>query len=157
MGDLQLRLIRELLDRNGISYEVFEHEPVYTSEQAARVRRVELSTGAKALVLKMEEGGFVLGLVAANRRVDLSKLAKVAGTRRLSLASPREVLNATGCEVGSVHPFGNLHGIPTYLDVSVLENETVNFNAGLHTVSIQMRSRDLVKVVKPSVGNFSKS
>ena len=34
MGILQLRLIMELLDRDGLSYKVSEHEPVYTSEQA---------------------------------------------------------------------------------------------------------------------------
>jgi len=68
MGVLQLKLIKELLDKNNIHYEVSEHEPVYTSEQAAKVRRVKLRTGAKALVLKTREGGFVMGLVAADKK-----------------------------------------------------------------------------------------
>ena len=44
----------------------------------------------------------------------------------------------------------------TYTDVSVLENEIVNFNAGLLTVSIQMRIEDLIKIVRPIVKDFSK-
>ncbi len=86
-----------------------------------------------------------MGLVAADRRIDLKKLAKIVKTKKLRLASPQEVLKITGCEVGSVHPFGNLHRLPTYLDSSVLENDMVNFNVGLHTVSIHMKAKDLIK------------
>lgn len=157
MGVLQLKSIKKLLDENDVPYEVKEHEPVYTSEQAARARGVELKTGVKALVFKTKEGSFVMGLVAADRRVDLKKLAKIVNTKKLRLASPKEVLKITECEVGSVHPFGNLHGLQTYIDVSILENNTVNFNAGLHTVSIQMKSEDLVKTINPVIERFSKT
>jgi Cys-tRNA(Pro) deacylase len=155
MGILELRLVKKLLDRNGITYETTEHEPVYTSEQAAKVRGVELKTGVKALVLKTEEGSFVMGLIAADKKIDLRKLAKIARTKKLQLASPQEVLKITGCEVGSVHPFGNLHRLPTYLDRSTLENNMVNFNAGLHTISIHMKAKDLIKAINPIVENFS--
>ena len=151
MGNLQFKLIKTLLARNGITYQVFEHEPVYTSEQAAQIRGVELKTGVKALVLKTEEGDYVMGLVAADRRVDLKKLAEIVKTKKLRLASPQEVLKITGCEVGSVHPFGNLHNLPTYLDKSIVENDMVNFNAGLHTVSLSMKREDLIKAIKPTI------
>jgi len=156
MGTLQYKLVKELLEHNGIPYEVLEHAPVYTSEEAAKVREVELKTGVKALVLKTEKGNFVMGLIAADKKIDLKKLAKIVGTKKLQLALPKEVLKITGCEVGSVHPFGNLYGIPTYLDSSVLENDMVNFNAGLHTVSIQMSAKDLIKAIRPVVKDFSK-
>jgi Ala-tRNA(Pro) deacylase len=157
MGALELKLVKGLLDQNGIRYEVSEHGPVYTSEQAAKVRGVGLKTGVKALVLKVAEGSFVMGLVAADRKIDLKKLAKIVKTKKLRLASSREVLEMTGCEVGSVHPFGNLHGLSTYLDRSVLENDVVNFNAGLHTVSIEMKARDLVRTIRPVIEIFSET
>ena len=50
MGKEQTNAIRELLDDSRVEYRIFEHEPVYTSEQASRVRGVELKTGVKALV-----------------------------------------------------------------------------------------------------------
>jgi Ala-tRNA(Pro) deacylase len=156
MGFQQFKFVKELLELNGIDYEVLEHAPVYTSEEAARVRRVELKTGVKALILKTEKGNFVIGLVAADRKIDLKKLAKIAGVKKLQLASPEEMFKTTGCEVGSVHPFGNLFDLPTYLDTSILENDKVNFNAGLHTVSIQMRAKDMIKAIRPVVEDFSK-
>jgi Ala-tRNA(Pro) deacylase len=157
MGLLEFKLVKEFLERNEIHYKVTQHRPVYTSEEAAKIRGVELKTGVKALVLKTETGYFILGLVAADRKVDLKRLAKVARAKKLQLATPGEVLKLTGCEVGSVHPFGNLYGLPTFLDKSVLENDSVNFNAGLHIASIQMNARDLVKAIKPVISDFSKN
>jgi len=155
MGVLEFRLLKEFLQRSGVRFDVSEHAAVFTSEEAARVRGADLKTGVKALVLKTETGSFVIGLVAADRKIDLKRLAKVVGAERLQLASAEEVLKLTGCEVGSVHPFGNLFGLPTYLDRSVLENELDNFNAGLHTVSIQMSGKDLVKAIEPVIEDFS--
>ncbi|MEM2215873.1 MAG: YbaK/EbsC family protein [Nitrososphaerota archaeon] len=156
MGNNEFLLLKKFLDDNGVVYRVYEHEPVYTSEQAARVRRVELKTGVKALIIKTPDERFILGLVAADRKIDLAKLAKIVGVKKLKLATPIEVLEKTGCEIGSVHPFGNLYNLQTYLDRSVLENTWVNFNAGLHTVSIHMKTEDLVRLVKPVIADFSK-
>lgn len=68
--------------------------------------------------------------------------------------SPQEVLTVTRCKVGFLHPFGNLHGLSTYLDSSILENDMVDFNVGLYTVSIEMKAKDLVKAIKPSIESF---
>ncbi len=108
-------------------------------------------------MLKSEKGAFIIGLVAADQRLDLKKLAKIVETKKLQLASPQEVLDATGCEVGSVPPFGNLFGLTIYLDKSILTSEMVNFNAGVHTISIQMKGKDLIKVLKPIIDSFSKN
>jgi Ala-tRNA(Pro) deacylase len=155
MSELEVKRIKEMLDSKSIVYRVMEHEPVFTSEQAAKVRGVELKSGVKALVLKTKEGRFILGLVAANKKIDLKKLSKIANTKEILLAKPEEVLKITNCEIGSVHPFGILHNLPTYLDVSILENECVDFNIGVHTKSIEMKSKDLVEIIKPIKCEFS--
>ncbi|MBS3062578.1 MAG: aminoacyl-tRNA deacylase [Candidatus Diapherotrites archaeon] len=155
MGAREAEQVQAYLKGLGMEFRVVTHEAVYTSEAAAKARGLELKQGVKAMVLKDENGKVVLGLIAADKRIDLKKLAAVAGTGRLSLAKPDEVLKHTGCEVGSVHPFGNLHKLPTYLDESVKENETVDFNIGLHTHSVIMTAKDFVDAVKPVEGRFS--
>ena len=155
MGELEVKRIRQLLDSNDKEYKLSEHEPVYTSEQAAKVRGADLKSGVKALVLKTHESKFILVLVAADRRIDIKMLAKHINTKSLKLAKPDEVLKKTNCEIGSVHPFGIIHDLPTYMDSSVLENEYVEFNIGVHTKSIRMKSEGLVEIVKPEIGNFS--
>lgn len=156
MSELEVKKIKELLDSKNISYKISEHEPVFTSEQAAKVRNVDLKTGVKALVMKTKEGKLIMGLIAADRKIDLKKLANIVKTKSLKLANPEEVLKKTGCKIGSVHPFGIIHNLSTYLDLSVLESEYVNFNIGMHTKSIQMKSKDLVEVINPYKEEFSK-
>ncbi len=155
MGAREAEQVQAFLKGLGVEFKTVTHEAVFTSEAAAKARGLELKQGVKAMVVKDETGKTVLGLIAADKRIDLKKLAALAGTGRLSLAKPAEVLKLTGCEVGSVHPFGNLHQLPTYLDESVKENETVDFNIGLHTHSVIMKAKDFVEAVKPVEGRFA--
>jgi Ala-tRNA(Pro) deacylase len=151
--------LMSLLDKNKIKYKLSEHAPVRTSEEAAAVRGVELKTGVKALVFKVvRKGGtdLILALVRADHKIDSQKLALVADATNAKLASPEEVLQRTGCEIGSVHPFGNLYGLPVYMDRSIMENHEVNFNAGLHHKSLNIKSEDLVKIVNPRIVNIEK-
>ena len=149
----------DLFKERGVEFTLHEHAPVYTSEEASRVRNVELKTGVKAMVVreKGQEAKFLLVDVAADRRIDFVKLETLAGVKHFRFATREEVLERTNCEPGSVHPFGSLFGIPTFLDNSVLENEFVNFNIGMLTKSVRIRSRDLLRVMQPELlGDFSK-
>jgi len=146
--------LKRFLDKNIVEYHVSEHEPVFTSEQAAHVRGVELKTGVKSLIFKTEDEKFIDALVAADKKIDAKKLSDIIG-KKVKLATSDEVLRVCKCEIGSVHPFGNLFGLKTYMDKGILENEEINFNAGLHEFSIRMKSRDLLNMLKPVLGEFS--
>ena len=76
--------------------------------------------------------------------------------KKIELANAKEVRKVTGCNIGSVPPFGNLFNIKVYFDKSVVANDIVSFNAGTHTKSIKMKAKDLVNVVNPVVGEISK-
>lgn len=145
--------LKNLLESSGVTYKIITHERVYTSEEAARIRGVPLSSGVKAMIVKAESG-FFLVLVPGDKKIDFDKLKNKIGKSRL--ASPEEVFRTTGCEVGSVHPFGNLFGLRVLMDRHILDNETVNFNAGMHEVSINMSPHDMAEIIKPQVGDFAK-
>ena len=144
-----------LFKENNVSYQLYEHEPVYTSEAAAMVRGVDLKTGCKSMVLKRKDGGYVLANIAADKKIDFKMLQHHLETK-LSFASKDEVFKATNCESGSVPPFGKLFGMPTFLDSSVLENDFVNFNIGLLTKSVKIGKEDLLRLMEPTILNFSK-
>lgn len=151
-----MRELLELFEKERVEYDLYEHVPVYTSEQASSVRGVELKTGVKALVLKTKEGRFLLADLAADRKVDVRKLQELAATNGIHFASREEVLSVTHCEPGSVHPVGTLFGIPTYLDESVLKNEFVNFNVGVLTKSVRIKANDLVRLLNSTPSDFSR-
>lgn len=146
--------IVSLLEARGVLYRVVEHEPVYTSQEAARVRGTPLEQGAKAMVFEAD-GRPVLLVVAAHRRIDTRAFKRLYGTKNLRLVQPQEVERITGLEVGSVPPLGSVLGLLTYVDESLLENPEISFNAGSHTRSVIMSCRDYISLIEPEVGSFS--
>jgi Ala-tRNA(Pro) deacylase len=138
----------------GVEFAVLEHAPVYTSEEAARVRGTPLDAGAKALVVRAEERPVQLVLPGA-RRVDNARLRAILGTRKLRFATAAELFELTGCEPGAVPPFGNLFGLPVYADEAIAACPAIAFNAGSHTVSFTMRGADFVRLAGATVCRFS--
>lgn len=147
--------IINLLKINNISYKETEHEPVYTSKQAAKVRGESESKGAKSLLLK-SENDFILIVLSGNRKLDSQKLKKLLGIKKLRFAIPEEVKEKMGCEVGACYPFGNIIDLPTYVDDSLSKNDIIVFNPGLHTHSIELRWQDFSSMVKPKIVNISR-
>lgn len=145
--------IKSQLKKSGVNFEILSHKPVYTSEEAAKEREVELKTGVKAMVFKAENE-FIMALVPANKRVNVNKLKEIHGTE-IKLASSRQVSKRTDCEVGSVPPFGFEKKLKTYMDKKILDNKEVNFNAGLHTKSVKMKPEDLKNILEPKICNIS--
>ena len=140
------------LKNKNVEFSKTEHEPVRTSEEAAKLRGVELKSGVKAMLLKKAEGGFVMVLIEADKRIDLKKIAELEKTKKLSFANMQEVVEETGAEPGGVPPFGYTKNgepnkIKTYMDKNILNNEAVNFNAGDSCISVSMKGKDLDKVV----------
>lgn len=146
--------IKKLLDENDIAYQLFEHEPVFTSEQAAKVRNTKMCQGAKAIVFKADDTPILI-VVPGDRRVDTKTFKKLYKIKDLRLLTADEVKDLTGLEIGSIPPFGNAMNLKTYCDQKVFENEEIVFNAGAHTKSVLMKSKDFESLENPIVNNFS--
>jgi Ala-tRNA(Pro) deacylase len=146
--------VDNLLKQEGIAFRVLRHEPVYTSEEAARVRGTPLASGAKALVCK-GEAGFVMFVVPADRKLDSHAVRRAKGWRKLRFATREEVVELTGLMPGSIPPFGSLFALPTFCDQRLGENEVINFNAGDHGISVSMRYADYLQVEQPQLGAFA--
>jgi len=138
----------------GVAFEIMEHAPVRTSEEAARVRGTPLEAGAKALVVRADER-FVHCVLPAHLKADNALLRGLVGTRKLRFATPEELQTLTGCAPGAVPPFGNLFGLPVLVDEALCRNERVAFNAGSNAVSITMRAEDLVRLTGATVCRFA--
>jgi Ala-tRNA(Pro) deacylase len=85
-------LIKQSLDRNGIDYQELEHEPVYTSKQAAEVRGESLDEGAKSLVLKIGNS-FILVVLPGSKRLSSKKVKDLFNVSEFRFARPEEVVS----------------------------------------------------------------
>lgn len=143
--------IRAMLDEHKISYEVIEHEPVYTNPTMAEALNVSEAETVKSLVLKTKEGRMIVLVLPGNKKVDWKQAAAGAKTKKVSFAKPEEVSSAVGCEVGCVPPFGHLTPLSIYMDPDLIKKNFVYFNPGVHDKSFKIKAWDLKKLCNPSL------
>ena len=149
-----LQQLKERLASRQVAFDESQHVPVYTSEEAAKVRGTPLASGAKALVCKADDR-FIMIVLPADRKLDSKLVRKSLGIKSLRFASRDEVEQLTGLAPGSIPPFGSLFGLETWCDQRLGENERINFNAGDHSVSISLSYSDFVATEQPRLGLFA--
>jgi len=149
------RQIIKLLEENKVEYDLIVHQPVYTSQDAARIRDTNIHQGAKAIIFTADQKPILI-VVPGDYRIDTKKFKKEYQIRDLQMMKPEEIKELTGLEIGAIPPFGNVMGLPMYVDQELLKNDWISFNAGAHTQSVKMKARDFIHLAKPhATGNFN--
>jgi len=147
--------LKEFLDGKRIRYVTVSHSPAYTAQEVAASVHISGKEMAKTVVVKLD-GKLALAVLPATSRVDLNRLKAVSGAREAAIAGETEFKDAfPGCEVGAMPPFGNLYGMPVYVDDAIAADEEIGFNAGSHTEVIRMRYADFAALVQPKTGRLT--
>lgn len=146
--------LKKWLTEESILFKEVHHEITRTSEESAKARGEALSTGGKALVLKVDDG-FKLFVLSAAKKLNSNAIKKQFNAKKLRFATPEELLNITGLQPGSVPPFGKpLFELDLFVDTSIIQNPKIAFNAGSLTDSIIMKVEDYLKMAQPTIFLF---
>ena len=152
---MPLSKVREFLDLNEVEYIVISHSKAYTAQGIAAISHIPGKELAKTVIVKLD-GALAMAVLPASYQVDLQALKKAVGVREAELATEREFKQAfLDCQTGAMPPFGNLYGIPVYVDETLAEDREIAFNAGSHYELIKMAYSDFERLVQPEVLSFS--
>ena len=147
-----------LPDRQGrqVKYEILKHRIVYTAFDKAKTLKVPEKIVGKTLILKTD-GKLAMVLIPANKNLDLQKFKKLAKAKKIDFASERLIKNKfKGVKVGAIPPFGNLWGLRTFIDNSLMREKEIILNGGDYNFSIKISSNQLKKILPDAIfGNFS--
>jgi len=148
--------IIRLLHQHKMPFDHQEHEATPTSEDSARVRGISMSEGVKALVLrgKSSKKNYQFN-IPSHLKLDMKAVAEAVG-ERCEFEDPAVLEERYGLKIGGIPPFGSLLNLDTYFDEQIAKNERAAFNCGLLTESIVMQSNDLITLVNPKFGQFTK-
>jgi Ala-tRNA(Pro) deacylase len=152
--DCRERLERFLREQ-GVGFEVTEHRKAFTAQQVAASEHVPGRTFAKVVMVRADED-LVMLVLPAPAMVDLGKVADVLGKEQARLASEREFAETfPDCEPGAMPPFGNLYGVPVYVDDTMGRSEHVVFQAGVHTLTMSVPYVGFERSVRPVVADIT--
>ena len=152
---MPLNKVRAFLDEHHIQYVVISHSKAFTAQGIAAITHIPGQELAKTVIVKLD-GALAMAVLPASYQVNLLALKKVVGVKDAALASEREFKQAfPDCETGAMPPFGNLYGIPVYVDETLTRDTDIAFNAGTHLELIRMAFADFERLVQPEVLEFS--
>ena len=154
MTEIEEKILSSL-KAQGIEYEVFEHDPVYTCPQMAKFLKTDEAHIAKSMIVKKSDGTYLLAVLPGNKKIDFHRLGTVAKSAPVILAPKKEAEEIAGCSVGCVYPLGNIINLETLFDGALLRQEYVYFNPGSHTKSVKISTRALVNLVNPNIFEFT--
>ena len=144
----------DCLDGNKVSYEVLHHPEAVTAQRIAQAEHVKGRHHAKVVMVKSGDEHLMM-VLPADHQIDLEKVEKTTG-KAVSLGKEPEFKTLfSDCAIGAMPPFGNLYGLPTYVEQSLAEQDYIVFEAGTHTDAIKMSYRDYEKIVKPNVSDLA--
>jgi Ala-tRNA(Pro) deacylase len=147
--------VRQFLDQERVSYQVVPHREAFTAQGVAAALHVSGWTLAKPVILKTTDGRLIMAVLTGAQSVDLKAAASVVGSE-LELAREKEfAASFPGCDAGAEPPFGNLYGLPVYVDEALREDPEIVFNGGTHAEAIRMKYADYEKLVRPVVGRLA--
>ena len=150
-----VKKLKELFDDAKVSYEVYNHPLAYTAQEIAERQHFSGDQMAKVVMLKMD-GELVMAVVTGNQKVHLPTARASLGAEEVSLATEDGFFTKfPHCEIGAMPPFGNLFGLPVYVDPAVTKDESIYFNAGNHVQTVRLRYKDFEKLVNPQVARLT--
>lgn len=146
---------RRFLEESGVACETVAHREAFTAQGVAAASHVSGWQLAKVLVVRPEGEPPLMVVLPASCRLDLAALGGLIGERHLALV-PEEELRTLfpDCETGAMPPFGNLYGLPVWVDACFPRAGEIAFQAGNHREVTRMRYADFERLVKPAVADF---
>ncbi|WP_165856188.1 Cys-tRNA(Pro) deacylase [Marinobacter sp. JSM 1782161] len=126
----------------------YEHDAQADSygEEAAEKLSQDPARVFKTLVVQLDGKTLAVGIVPVIGRLNLKQLAKAAGAKRAVMAEARDVERATGYVLGGVSPLGQKKRLPTVLDSSAGDFDTIYVSAGRRGLEIELTPADLLQL-----------
>lgn len=153
---IQSTPVTDALDEKKITYRLFTHPgPIHSLEQAALERGQRAEQVVRSIVFRLSEGNFVMVLVAGDNQISWQVLREYLQVKRMSMASPKEILEHTGYVTGAVSPFGLPGEMRILADENVFQEEEISIGSGVRYTTVILRSQDLKRSLdKIEIGKF---
>jgi Ala-tRNA(Pro) deacylase len=147
--------MEKYLRENGVGFQVETHEEAFTMQEVAAALHVPGNQVAKVVIVCADKDKVML-VLPAPYRMNVDLVRDMVGAKSIRLAKEEEFADLfPDCATGAMPPFGNLYGVPVYVDRSMSEKPDMVFRIGTHRETMKIAYADFVRLAQPVVGDFS--
>ncbi|HIW92655.1 MAG TPA: Cys-tRNA(Pro) deacylase [Candidatus Corynebacterium avicola] len=109
----------------------------YVAERICKTLMVDLTGGPHS-------GQMAVAIVPVTTSLDLKAVASAFGAKKATMADPTAAERSSGYVVGGISPLGQKKQLPTVLDLSAADHETILVSGGRRGLDIELTPDDLV-------------
>ena len=144
----------EVLDKLEVEYEKYEHEPIYTIEEAEELdKRMGLEICKNLFMSTRHSTEFYLILMPGSKRFNSGKVSKQLKVPRMTFAKDEYLLEYLGLLPGSVTPLGLIQDtenvVNFIIDKDVMDMDKIAIHPCINTETVIIKLSDLIEKILP--------
>ena len=145
--------VKDKLDQLGINFDVVEHPPVLTTEQAdSYIEGLEGVRTKSMFLTNKKKTQYYLLIMDDQKPLDMDDFKEQVGANRIRMASVESLAEKMQLPAGTVSPFGLLNNeekdILVYFDQDIVSEEIMTFHPNTNEKTIFVSTTDLFKFLQ---------
>ncbi|HEK9955634.1 TPA: prolyl-tRNA synthetase associated domain-containing protein [Streptococcus equi subsp. zooepidemicus] len=140
--------VKDKLKELDIEYQIVEHEPALTTEQADKFIEGIDGVRTKTMFLtNKKKKNFYLVIMDDAKRLDMNKFKDIVEEKQIKMASENSLFEKMMLPPGVVSPFGLLNNaekdIQVYFDREIVNEDRMSFHPNTNEKTIFIKTKDL--------------
>lgn len=145
--------VEEMLMSLEIPFEIVEHEPALTTEQAdSFIEGIEGVRTKTMFLTNKKKTAYYLLIMDDHKRLDMSAFGQMAGSKGIKMASSASLYEKMMLPPGVVSPFGLLNNddkdISVFIDKEIINEERMSFHPNTNEKTIFIKTADLFQFIE---------
>lgn len=141
------------LNELGITFQIVEHEPALTTEQAdSFIEGIEGVRTKTMFLTNKKKRNFYLVIMDDAKRLDMDVFKEIVKEKQIKMASAETLNDKMMLPPGVVSPFGLLNNkdkdIHVYFDQEIVSEERMSFHPNTNEKTIFVNTQDLFTFLK---------
>ena len=156
-----IRLLKNQKIKFNIHQYQHDADQTHYGQEAANKLGLELNIATsqifKTLIVSINGDNKTLAVcvIPVNCSLDLKQVAKILDCKKIELADPHLAQKTTGYIVGGISPLGQKKLLPTLIDISAKQCQTMLVSGGKRGLEIEISPADLANLLNAKFSKLS--
>jgi len=147
------QLVEDKLNALEIPFQLVEHEPALTTEQADNfIEGIEGVRTKTMFLTDKKKRNFFLVIMDDKKRLDMKAFSELVEMKGVKMASENTLYEKMMLPPGVVSPFGLLnnadHDINVFIDREIITEERMSFHPNTNEKTIFLNTDDLIRYIE---------